>query len=188
MTGLANGPDSGSTAPETDSALMIRVQRREPDALEHLFRRYSKLVYSVALRVLRDPRLAEDLLQDVFMQLWHKPIDDLRQKGSLPALLAVITRNKCIDQIRKQKHTIGIDEVQIASSFNLVEDSEQRLLVTRVRSEMNALSPDQRQVLELAYFDGLSHSEIAARTGVPLGTVKTRIRSAVQRLTKGVAE
>ncbi len=122
------------------------------------------------------------------MQLWRKPIQDLRTEANIPALLAVMTRNRCIDQIRKQKNTVGIDDVQIASSYNLIEDSEQRLLVQRVRSQMDTLPSNQRQVLELAFFDGLTHSEIAAQTGVPLGTVKTRIRTAVQRLTREVAE
>ncbi len=187
MIRLSRRKNEDGTAPETDADLMIRVRKGDSDALEEIFHRHSKLVYSVALRVLQDPRLAEDLLQEIFMQLWHKPINDIKLNGSLPALLAVMTRHRCIDQIRTQKTTVDLESVELASSFNLARNSEDRLLVEKIRSQANSLPSEQRQVLELAFFEGMTHSEIAEKTKLPLGTIKTRIRSAIQRLTKEVA-
>ena len=147
-----------------------------------VFERYSRLVYSIALRILRDPEQAEDVLQEVFMQLWRKPISLDRGRGSLSALLIAITRNRSIDMIRRRRHTQSADELDMPSSFNLATDSERRLLVNRVREIAATLPLEQRAALELAFFEGLTHTEIAAKTGAPLGTVKTRIRIALQSL------
>ena len=147
-----------------------------------LFSRHSRLVYSVALRVLRQPDRAEDLLQEVFMQLWNKPVEPVQTDKNLSAFLAVMTRNRCIDHLRRDKSTVNTDDVQLASSFNLVESSEQRVLLERIRIEVDEMPRDQRDGLEMAFFEGLTHAEIAERTGAPLGTIKTRIRAAIQKL------
>ena len=170
---------------ESDDALLERIRGRDEAAMDMFFKRHSKLVYSVALRMLRDTQLAEDILQDIFMQLWQKPIVFASQQESASAYLAVLTRNRSIDRLRTQKKSVDVDSVQLASSFNLVEESEQRLLIGRVRVQMVDLPNEQRRALEMAFFDGLTHTEIAEQTGVPLGTVKTRIRTALQRLGKG---
>ena len=173
---------------DSDSELLERIRARDESALALLFKRHSRLVYSVAVKVLRDSHLAEDLLQDVFMQLWQRPLESFRVGGSLPALLAVTTRNRCIDHIRRKKDTVAIDDIQLRSPFHFVEASESQLLIERVRKEMQDLPTEQKQVLEMAFFDGLTHAEIATHTGFPLGTIKTRIRAAIQKLTKGVAK
>ncbi len=116
------------------------------------------------------------------MQLWIKPIESIQPDKSLSAFLAVMTRNRCIDHLRRDKLTVNTDDVQLASSFNLVESSEQRVLLERIRVEVDEMPVEQKDCLELAFFEGLTHAEIAERTGAPLGTIKTRIRAAVQKL------
>ncbi len=116
------------------------------------------------------------------MQLWNKPIEPIQTDKNLSALLAVMTRNRCIDHLRRDKSTINTDDVQLASSFNLIESSEQRVLLERIRIEVGEMPVEQRDCLQMAFFEGLTHAEIAERTGIPLGTIKTRIRAAVQKL------
>ncbi len=149
-----------------------------------LFDRYSKVVYSVALRVLRDTASAEDVLQEIFMQVWRSPGSFLETKGSLGGWLAVVARNRSIDTLRRRRPTDPVEEISLASSFNLAEEAERNNMMERARSVIVQLPVEQRKTLEMAFFDGLTHTEIAAMTGDPLGTVKTRIRSALLTLRK----
>ena len=151
-----------------------------------LFDRYSKLVYSVALRVLRDPGTAEDVLQETFMHIWRKPESFLASRGSLGPWLAVDARNRSIDTLRRRKPTDEIVEMTLASPLNLAEESERTLMMERARSVIVNLPAEQRKVIEMAFFDGLTHTEIADLTGDPLGTVKTRIRTALLVLRKAM--
>lgn len=154
--------------------------------MTQVFQLYSRLVYSVALRVLQHPEQAEDVLQDVFMQIWKKPVTLDQGRGSFGSLLAVMARNRSIDVLRRRKPTQSTDDFDMPSSFSLSNDSERRLLLDRVRVLANELPSEQQMVLQLAFFEGLTHAEIAVRTGAPLGTVKTRIRSAVQALERSL--
>ena len=149
-----------------------------------LFDRYSKVVYSVALRVLRDTASAEDVLQEIFMQVWRSPGSFLETKGSLGGWLAVVARNRSIDTLRRRRPTDPVEEIALASPFNLAEEAERNNMMERARSVILKLPVEQRKTLEMAFFDGLTHTEIAAMTGDPLGTVKTRIRSALLTLRK----
>ncbi len=149
-----------------------------------LFDRYSKVVYSVSLRVLREPASAEDVLQEIFMQVWRNPGTFLETKGSLGGWLAVVARNRSIDTLRRRKPTDQVEEVALASSFNLAEEAERNNMMERARAAIVLLPAEQRKTLEMAFFDGLTHTEIAEMTGDPLGTVKTRIRSALLTLRK----
>lgn len=167
-----------------DGVLLERIARGEQNAMAVVFSRYSKVVYSVSLRVLRDTGAAEDVLQDIFMQIWRKPGAFLATRGSLGSWLAVVARNRAIDVLRRRKPLNDINDIVLASSFNLAQESERTLLTQRARGIMQTLPEPQRHVLELAYFEGLTHTEIAERTGDPLGTVKTRIRSALLALRK----
>lgn len=169
-----------------DSQLLEYIARGEQNAMAVVFSRYSKVVYSVSLRVLRDTGAAEDVLQDIFMQIWRKPSAFLATRGSLGSWLAVVARNRAIDALRRRKPLNDIDDIVLASSFNLAQDSERTLLMQRAQGIMQTLPAPQRHVLELAYFEGLTHTEIAERTGDPLGTVKTRIRSALLVLRKAM--
>src|SRR5579875_2616441 len=167
-----------------DSVLLERVRRGDESAMAALYDRYAKVVYSVSLRVLRDVPAAEDVLQEIFMQVWRNPGSFLETKGSLGGWLAVVARNRAIDSLRRRRPTDQVEEVALASPFNLAEEAERNSLMERARSAIVHLPTEQRKTLEMAFFDGLTHTEIAEMTGDPLGTVKTRIRSALLSLRK----
>jgi RNA polymerase sigma-70 factor (ECF subfamily) len=167
-----------------DAATLTRIGQRDENAMEELFRRYSGPVYSVALRVLHDTGQAEDVLQEVFLQLWRNPTAFVQDRGSLGAWLVVVARNRAIDLLRRRKPSDSVDDVVLASSINVADEAERNVMMEKVRRALAELPPEQRNSLELAYFEGLSHTEIASRTGDPLGTVKTRIRQALITLRK----
>lgn len=154
--------------------------------MAQLYDRYSPVVYSVALRVLADTGAAEDVLQEVFLQLWRNPSAFDSNRGSLGAWLAVIARNRAIDALRKRKHETDPEEVVLSVELDMEGETERRRVLEKVRSVINGLPEDQRKALEMAFFEGLTHTEIAAKTGQPLGTIKTRIRSGLLSLRKAL--
>lgn len=179
------GESSASrAAPLDDAALLLEVQSGDEQAMAALFDRYSRVVYSVSLRVLRDPSSAEDVLQEIFLQIWRNPESFAATRGSLGGWLAVVARNRSIDLLRRKRPTETVDEMMLPSTFNLAEESERTVMVERARVVMQQMPVEQRKTLEMAFFDGLTHAEIAEMTGDPLGTVKTRIRSALATLRK----
>jgi len=149
-----------------------------------LYDRYSPIVYSVALRVLGDTGAAEDVLQEVFMQLWRNPGVFDCSRGNLAAWLAVISRNRAIDAIRKRRPDTDIADVIVSVEPELAGDAERARAMEKVRGALGAMPSAQRSALEMAYFEGLTHTEIAAKTGEPLGTIKTRIRAGLLALRK----
>ena len=169
-----------------DGLLLGRIAEGDEDAMAIVFDRYSKVVYSVSLRVLRDPASAEDVLQEIFMQIWRKPESFLSTRGSLGGWLAVVARNRSIDLIRRRKPQDSVEDIALASPFNLAEESERNILMQRARGAILQIQPEQRKVVEMAFFDGLTHAEIAELTGDPLGTVKTRIRTGLLALRKAM--
>lgn len=169
-----------------DADLLSRLQTGDESAMAMLYDRYSKIVYSVALRVLRDPASAEDILQEIFMQVWRNPGSFVSARGSLAGWLAVVARNRSIDALRRKRPTDSVDDVILASPCNLSDEAERNVMMEKTRSIMHKLPSEQRKTLEMAFFDGLTHAEIAEMTGDPLGTVKTRIRSALLGLRKAL--
>jgi len=169
---------------EEDSQLLSRVRNGDEQAMAALYDRYSRVVYSVAFRVLRDASSSEDVLQEVFLGVWRRPQSFVSTRGSLAGWLAVVARNRSIDLLRRRRPTEQIDEIQLASPYNLAKEAERNSLMERARTIIRHLPPEQRKTLEMAFFDGLTHTEIAEMTGDPLGTVKTRIRSALLTLRK----
>jgi RNA polymerase sigma-70 factor, ECF subfamily len=169
---------------EQDVQLLARVRRGDEQAMAAIYDRYSKVVYSVALRVLRDPASAEDVLQYVFLGLLRHPENFISNRGSLGGWLAVVARNRSIDTLRRKRPSEQVENVYLASSFDLASEAERNVMMQRARAVILRLPLEQRKTLEMAYFDGLTHSEIAEITGDPLGTVKTRIRSALLSLRK----
>ena len=169
---------------EEDVELLSRVTRGDERAMAILFDRYSKIVYSVGLRVLRDAAAAEDVMQEIFMQIWRNPESFVATKGSLGGWLSVVARNRAIDTLRRRRPSEQVEELNLPASLNLAEESERNLMMERARAVVIKLPMEQRKTLEMAFFDGLTHSEIAEMTGDPLGTVKTRIRSALITLRK----
>jgi RNA polymerase sigma-70 factor (ECF subfamily) len=180
-TGVLNMPQPSA---EDDAALLARINSGDERAMSTLYERYSRVVYSVALRVLNDPASAEDILQEIFMQIWRNPDSFSAARGSLGGWLAVVSRNRSIDALRRKRPSTSLDDVILASSTNLASEAERNSLIERARGVIATLPSEQRKTLEMAYFDGLTHSEIAEMTGDPLGTVKTRIRSALMTLRK----
>jgi RNA polymerase sigma-70 factor (ECF subfamily) len=149
-----------------------------------LYDRYSSLVYSVALRVLADTGQAEDVLQEVFLQLWRNPGAFDAARGRLAPWLAVIARHKAIDQLRGRREQTDIDDIVVATDARLDEAADRSRASEKVRSVLAGMPAEQRKCLEMAFFQGLTHTEIAQQNGDPLGTVKTRIRSGLQLLRK----
>jgi RNA polymerase sigma-70 factor (ECF subfamily) len=181
MTPIEQSPlnrgDSGD-----EMRLVARIRAGDQQAMSELYDRYAKVVYAVALRVLQDAAGAEDVLQDVFLQLWRNPDAFDASRGSLSAWLAVISRHRAIDRLRKRRPETDIEDCVIAAGPDLRDETERTLVIEKVRVVLEQMNPDQRKVLELAFFQGLTHTEIAEKTGEPLGTVKTRIRSGLQLL------
>ena len=167
--------------------LIQRAAAQDREAFSQLYDRFSSLVFSLAMRILRSQTDAEDLLQEVFMQLWRQASGYSQERGSPEAWIINIARSRAIDKLRsirrRERSFVLTDDPAAAESPDNVEtsagESESKLVMN---SALANLPEAQRRVLELAYFDGLSQSEIAARLAEPLGTVKTRMRSGIQRL------
>ena len=174
------------SAPQEDAELLTGIQRGDDRAMAALFDRYSKIVYSVSLRVLRDTAAAEDVMQEIFMQIWRNPNSFVAAKGSLGGWLSVVSRNRSIDTLRRKRPSEQVEELNLPSTCNLADEAERNLMMEKARAVVVLLPAEQRKTLEMAFFDGLTHSEIAEMTGDPLGTVKTRIRSALLTLRKGL--
>ncbi len=170
-----------------DGLLLTRVKGGDQQAMTELFDQYSGMVYSVALRVLKDPGQAEDVMQEIFFQVWRNPNAFVSGRGSLGAWLAVMARNRAIDSLRRRRPTDSVEDVVLASPLDLGSEVERNRMMEKVRGVLKDLPMEQQKSVELAFFEGLSHSEIAARTGDPLGTVKTRIRSALITLRKAIS-
>lgn len=173
---------------ESDAALIDRMIQRDETALEALYDRYAVMLTSVLTRILHDSQAAEEILQDIFYQLWRTASQFDPSRGSLPGWLLVIARNRAISRLRHRNPAAGDELVESAlpTPFNLESAISQQQLLGRIRGALEDLPKEQRAALELAYFEGLTHSEIAQRTGDPLGTVKTRLRSAVETLKRAL--
>lgn len=188
----ADAPEESRSEParEPDAEdLLDGVAGGDRGAVMALYDRFAPALMAVALRVTGSRAEAEDVLQDVFARVWREAATFDRARGTAAAWLVTLARNRAIDAVRARKRRrgheddLGRDEPVTldapASPEASVVDAE---LSVAVRAALDTLRPEQRAVLELAYFGGLSHSEIAARLGQPLGTVKTRIAQAVKRL------
>lgn len=170
----------------TDQQLMQQIRARQTDALARVYDLYSTVVYSVAMRVLRDPAAAEDVMQEVFLKLWQQPDSFADHRGSLCGWLAVVTRNRSIDRIRGGKRFENLDDLQLSNNIDLGAEAEREIMLGKVRVVLETMPSEQRKAVELAFFEGCTHTEIAQQTGQPLGTVKTRIRSALMTIRKAL--
>jgi RNA polymerase sigma-70 factor, ECF subfamily len=180
----SSGGAQPRSSAEDDRMLLERVQARDQGAMAEIFDSYSRMAYSVALRVLKDPAQAEDVMQDVFFQVWQNPRAFAPERGSLGAWLAVVVRNRSIDAMRRRRPSDPVEDVVLASSTDVAGEVEHTTMIERVRGVLKNLPPEQRESMELAFFDGMTHAEIAERKREPLGTVKTRIRMALITLRK----
>jgi RNA polymerase sigma-70 factor (ECF subfamily) len=177
-------PNADINAIPSDFALVTAIRSADQGAMSALYDRYSAIVYSVALRVLQDTGAAEDVLQDIFMQLWRNPEAFDANRGNMAAWLAVIARHRAIDVLRKRRPESDIADVVVSVEADLANDTDRSRTMDKVRGALQTMSPPQRTALEMAYFEGLTHIEIAEKTGEPLGTIKTRIRAGLLSLRK----
>ncbi|HVO71948.1 MAG TPA: sigma-70 family RNA polymerase sigma factor [Aggregatilineaceae bacterium] len=170
----------------SESELLEQIQAGHEDALLALHTRYAHLVYSVAYRVLNDSMAAEEVTQDTFMRLWHKSDAYDASKGSFITWLLTITRRLAIDTFRKLRRDPMLDPVFIDAApelwDNVLRAEEGGDLRQTLIDSVRQLPNEQWQAIELAYFYGMSHQQIADYLHVPLGTVKTRIRLGMEKL------
>jgi len=174
-------------ATEGDPELVFRLQRRDPQALGELYDRYGRIVFSVILRVVRDGAIAEDLVQETFLRVWNRVQGFDAEKGAIAPWLLAVARNRAIDYLRsvagRERNALEFEETDHPALF---VDMEHEILTSDkarvIKGAMEKLNANQRQVIELAYFEGLSQTEMAERMGQPLGTVKTWVRTALKNL------
>ncbi len=178
-------------SPTADDQLVSRIAGGDAAALEALYDRYVRQCFGLALRMVKEPALAEEVVQEVFLKLWSRPDSYSSQKGAFVSWLLSLVHHRCVDELRKRSRTeVALDNEQPLSVINTKPDpqpdpSEQVWVMEQqrvVRQALVQLPENQRQVLELAYFGGLSQSQIAESLSQPLGTVKTRMRMGLQNL------
>ena len=171
-------------------ALLKRIGAGDRASFEQIYERFSGVLFSTAYRVLNNQEAAEDVLQDAFVQIWEKaPLYD-PQRGKPLTWAVTLTRNKAIDRLRstQRRHRLQDDVEKEAQTFEQFDDKSSVDVVdamekgAMVRDAITKLSQDQREAIELAFFSGLTQTEIAERLGEPLGTIKARIRRGMMKL------
>jgi RNA polymerase sigma-70 factor (ECF subfamily) len=162
-----------------DLSLLDLVRQGSEQALTSLHQRYSRLVFSVALATVREYSTAEDVHQEVFMQLWKSPHSFMTTHRNFSGVLAATSRNRSIDLLRRRQISVPIENVVAKSPTDLVAQCEHSILMERVRTKIEQLPKAEQELLSMSFIEGWTHSEISTLTGQPLGTVKTRIRNAI---------
>jgi RNA polymerase sigma-70 factor (ECF subfamily) len=167
---------------ETDADLLVRVARRDREAFELLYRRYVRSVFGLALRRLRDRQRAEDAVQEMFAAVWRSAASYRPERGPAAPWLYAVARNAIVDRVRTRVEPAA--EVPETASLEPgpAEQTESSFVSWRVHRALEELPAKEREVIELAYWSGLSQSEVAGYLDIPLGTVKTRTRSGLARL------
>ncbi len=173
-----------------DQELLVRIAAGEKDALEAIYERYSSAVYSLARYMLRSEAVAEEAAQDVFLNIWLKAASYNASRGQPKTWIMSVAHHKIIDVIRSRRRAEAVSDPKEYETLDLLpshqigtdEEVQRNVEAERVREALEKLPAAQQEVIRLAYFNGLSQSEIAARLGQPLGTVKTRARLALQKL------
>ena len=169
--------------------LIQRMAAGDRDAFQRFYDRYATLVYSFSLKLTRQPADAEELLQEVFLQVWNHAGTYNAARGKPEAWLITITRSRAIDLIRSRRRREG--RVLPVEDLSRVERPQEltgdRLAAETVQEILHLLPPEQREALELAYFQGMTQTEIAEKLQIPVGTVKTRIRGGLPRLRANMA-
>jgi RNA polymerase sigma-70 factor (ECF subfamily) len=171
--------------PVTDSALVARCAQGDESALSALYDRYSSLAYGLALRIVRDATLAEDVVQEAFLGLWRGAARFDAARSKVSTWLLSMVHHKAVDAVRREEarpKTASEQAPERADDADVARDVLRADDASTVRRALAQLTPPQRQVLELAYFGGLSQSELADRLGEPLGTIKSRTHAALARL------
>ena len=170
-----------------DGDLMARLQRRDPQALAELYDRYGQVVFRLMLRMVRNNGVAEDLVQETFLRVWNRVGGFDSDRGAVGPWLLAVARNRAIDYLRSRGHrtdsSVELNETELPGLFTgLSTDIFNIDLVRQVKRALDQLDSQQRQAIELAYFEGMSQTEIAEHMGQPLGTIKTWTRRAIQQM------
>jgi RNA polymerase sigma-70 factor (ECF subfamily) len=185
---------SAILGPDESRRLIERLRARDATALGELYDRYGGVVYSIILRIARDTATSEDLTQEVFLRVWNRiPTFDM-ERGSLSTWMLTIARHSAIDFLRSRggkqsRLSVSLDGMErpIAGG-NAETELQSSTDAKKVRAAMARLEPKHRELLELAYFDGLSQTEMAEKLELPLGTVKTWVRSALRQLRENLRQ
>ncbi len=174
-----------------ETELLQRIARGDQAALGVLYDRYSPVLMAIGCRVLGNREAAEDLLHDVFLEAWRRAADYDPTRGSVRVWLCMRMRSRSLDRIRSsgRRQTVPMEEANLPEAEQ-GSDGDPSLTADRVtvRRALEALPPEQRAVLELGYFEGLSSTEIAERVGIPVGTVKSRVASGIAKLRLALAD
>lgn len=168
-----------------DGVLVTRLARRDEAALAELYDRHGATAFSIALRVVGDRETAEDVVQEAFLAVWRGAASYRPERGAARPWLLSVVRNRAIDAVRARSarpRTTTADDHHLAAADDPEQAAINAVLGAAVRTAVATLPAEQRAAVEMAYFAGLSYPEIAARLGVPLGTVKSRLRLALERL------
>ncbi|MFZ0013249.1 MAG: sigma-70 family RNA polymerase sigma factor [Acidimicrobiia bacterium] len=177
---------NGSNA--SDAALVARIIDGDRDALETVFNRYGGAIESMALRVLRNETLAEDVVQEVFVSFWNAPGKFDPNRGSLRTFLITLGHRRAVDTVRSEEARFKREEKVPRDVAPSIDDEVWALALSdSVRSALEDLNEGEREAITLAYFGGLSYVEVASRLGAPEGTVKSRIRSGMRKLSVSLA-
>ena len=176
----------------SDATLVVQLLHRDVSAFEQLYDRHSRIVYALVLRILQQASTAEEVVQDVFLQLWRNAGQYQSDRGPFVPWLLTLARNRALDHLRlkserQRRREDQADELPaIAKTPEYEKALDEKRRAERVRSLIGTLSAPQKKAIEMAYFEGLSHSEIANALQEPLGTVKSWIRNGLLRLKEGL--
>jgi RNA polymerase sigma-70 factor, ECF subfamily len=165
-----------------DADLLVRIADRDREAFDVLYHRYVRSMFGLALRRLRDRQRAEDAVQETFAAVWRSAASYRPERGPAAPWLYAIARNAIVDRFRTQVDTTGEVPEIVSGDPGPADAAETSFVSWRVHRALETLPPREREVVELAYWSGLSQSEVAEYLHIPLGTVKTRTRSALARL------
>ncbi|WP_019412628.1 RNA polymerase sigma factor [Paenisporosarcina sp. TG20] len=175
----------------TDSQLYVRIRDKDKVALEVIYDRYERLVYSFAYRMTQNAQMAEDTVQEVFIELWREHSPYTEDKGKFSSWLLTMTRNTSLDALRKKgkQQEVGLLEKDTEQMRAPIDQLPEQMLEWKekgsiLRKSLERLKVEQRTIVELFYFHGLSQESISTKLDIPLGTVKSRIRLALQHLRK----
>lgn len=178
-----------------DSRLMRQIAERDASALELLYDRYERAVYSFAYRIVGDPMTAEETVQELFLRVWNNAERYEASQGKLTTWMFAITRNIAVDMLRRKSKGAATTTVEqetltaYADEYTNTEaEVERKWEGTRIKEALSQLNDDQQQVIESIYYAGLTQQEVSSRFGIPLGTVKSRVRLAMRQLQKLLAD
>ena len=174
----------------SDEALVALVARADEDALAELYDRFGRVAYGLALRIVRDPALAEDAVQEGFMAVWRSSARFVAERAKASTWILTLIHRRAVDLVRREqpRRAEPLDDAPHATGDDVEEEAWLRLRRTRVQEALKRLPDKQREALELAYYGGFTQSELADRLGEPLGTIKSRMFSGLATLRELLAE